>query len=395
LQTVTNWLIKVSDIEGTRRNYTLRITDFAKYMKEAHSIDIETLKEDYRDARYKGEIEREKFIDRLQDAIEDYICVLKTRNYTNMHVKMGIAIVSSFIRKGCKIKDIDIDIPKRTYAVFHNQDITKEVIKKLLEHATLRDRTFFLFLAETGLRPSTALHLTYDLIKRDYEANIIPMKIDLPSKLLKDRISARWTFLGEDGFKVLKEYLSTRESIKDNDYIFAPERPTRMKAKVITESALSNKFNKLVLKLGLDASTEKGKPKSLRLYTLRKFFFNNMKADSAYRNFWFCHKTIDDHYISTQEEKHREEYLKGYKSLRVFEPNEDVRIQALANELEKTKKELEELRKFDEIMQTRYDKVVNLYTILKESNEETILKIVEEWDRRNREKERAKERRSP
>ncbi|MGC8870897.1 MAG: hypothetical protein ACP5PT_07405, partial [Brevinematia bacterium] len=63
-----------------------------------------------------------------------------------------------------------------------------------------------------------------------------------------------------------------------------------------------------------------GKPKSLRLYCLRKYFWNNMRCDTSFRSYWFCHKSIDDHYITTTDiERHREEYLKGYEYLRIYE----------------------------------------------------------------------------
>jgi len=338
--------MKVGNSDATRNSYQNRIMAFAKYMKDHFNIDIETLKDAYREAKYKGEMEREKFLDKLHDAIEDYVCFVKTQKFSNMHVKLVVSIVSSYVKKGCGIKDIEIDIPRRTFPIFHNRDITKEEIKTILEHATLRDRTFFLMMVESGLRPSTLLALRYKYIKQDFEKNVIPMKIELPSELLKDRIEARFSFIGEDGFKVLKEFLSTRKSIGDNDFLFLPERPSSTKGEVPSESAMSNKFNRIILKLGLDTPIGKGKPKSLRLYNLRKYFFNNMKCDSAYRNYWFCHKSIDDHYISTQEDKHREEYAKGYKFLRVFQATDvDVRIEALTNELKAKDQRILELEK--------------------------------------------------
>jgi integrase len=346
MENISKWLMKVGNSNATRNSYQNRIMAFAKYMKEHFNIDIETLKDAYREAKYKGEMEREKFLDKLHDAIEDYVCFVKTQKFSNMHVKLVVSIVSSYVKKGCGIKDIEIDIPKRTFPIFHNRDITKEEIKTILEHATLRDRTFFLMMVESGLRPSTLLALRYKYIKQDFEKNVIPMKIELPSELLKDRIEARFSFIGEDGFKVLKEFLSTRKSIGDNDFLFLPERPGSAKGDVPSESAMSNKFNRIILKLGLDTPIGKGKPKSLRLYNLRKYFFNNMKCDSAYRSYWFCHKSIDDHYISTQEDKHREEYAKGYKFLRVFQATDvDVRIEALTNELKAKDQRILELEK--------------------------------------------------
>lgn len=368
MQSISKWLMKVSNSEATRRTYQQRIMAFAKYMQDNSKIDIELLKDAYREAKYAGEMEREKFLDKLHDAIEDYVCFVKTQKFTNMHVKLVVSIVSSYIRKGCGIKDIEIAIPKRTFPVFHNRDITKEEIKTILEHAGLRDRTFFLMMAESGLRPSTLLGLRYKYVKQDFEKNMVPMKIELPSELLKDRIEARFSFVGEDAFKVLKEYLSTRKEIGDNDFLFLPERPSTTKAEVPSESAMSNKFNRLVLKLGIDTALGRGKPKSIRLYNLRKYFFNNMKCDSAYRNYWFCHKSIDDHYISTQEDKHREEYSKGYKFLRVFQATDtDVRLEALTNELKAVKQELAEKEKLIvPLSESEWQGLKDLLTLMKQ-----------------------------
>lgn len=345
------------DSEGTRKEYKKVITWFQRFMKEKESIDIETLKDEYREAKYKGELEKEKFLDRLRDAMEDYFCYLKTRELSPGHEHTVLATVASFIRKGCSITDVSIELPKRVYVKYHNRDITKEEIRQIMDHATFRDKTFFLLLAESGLRPSTLLQVTYELIKTDFEAGKVPMKIELPSRILKDRVSARWAFIGEDGFKFLKEYLSQRKGIKDDDLIFSSERLGKRRGEPLLEQAMSNKFNNIVKKLGLAPPREGNKPKSLRLYCLRKFWFNNLKADSDYKNFWFCHKTVNDYYISQDIEKHREKYLEGYKFLRVFEPaSQELQIEALTNELKKERaKRTETESKIDALEQRFQD----------------------------------------
>jgi hypothetical protein len=82
------------------------------------------------------------------------------------------------------------------------------------------------------------------------------MKVELPSEILKDRISSRFTFVGEDAFKLLKEYLSLRTSIKDDDLILQPEVKARMKKPYLSPETFSNKFSDLVLELGLVEHTE-------------------------------------------------------------------------------------------------------------------------------------------
>jgi hypothetical protein len=114
--------------------------------------------------------------------------------------------------------------------------------------------------------------------------------------------------------------LSLRKDISDEDYIFVPDVPKRMRKKYLSPETFSNKFSKIVLKLGLDKQTEKGQPKELRLYCLRKYWFKYMKAESTFKNFWFCHKTVNDHYITRDIEVHRQEYAKYYNDLRIYEP---------------------------------------------------------------------------
>jgi len=390
LENITKWLLKVSGTDTTRKTYEVRIKAFGEYLKEHCGIDIETLKESYREARYTSEIERQKFLDKLQDAIEDYACFIKTQKRTPIHEANLLAIAVSYIKKGCGIKDIEVTFP-RMFTIFHNRDITKEEIIKILEHATIRDRAFFLMMAESGLRPSTLLNLRYKHIKQDYEKSTVPMKIELPSELLKDRISDRWTFIGEDGFRVLKEYLSTRKSIDENELLFIAERPSKLKGELVAETSFSNKFSRIVQKLGIDKPLGQGKPKSIRLYVLRKFFFNNMKCDSAYRNFWFCHSSVDDHYISQDQQRHREEYLKGYKFLRIYQPGDvDVRLEALTNELKATREQLiskdrviEEMRKDSEATKTtlkQLEPLLNFTKSLDEKDLKTFFKAISDDD---------------
>jgi len=332
---IENWLSKVANSEQTRKSYLNKITQFSNYLKE-HGLNIETLKEDYRQAKYKGEIEKERFLDNLKDVIDNYLAYVKTLNYSPMHERLLMSIISSFLKKGCGIKDIDIPMRKRAFVKYHNRDITKEEIRKILEHAGLRERAFFIMMCESGLRPSTLLQLRYKHIKDDYEKGIIPMRIILPSALLKDRIPDRFTFIGEDGYRILKEYLSVRGQLKDDDLLFTATKPGRVKGEIITESSLSNIFNKLVQKLGLDVSIGKAKPKGLKLYSLRKYFFNNMRCETTYKNFWFCHSSIDDHYLSsTDVETHRKMYMEGYKYLRIYEPSVNGKVSSLEDELKK------------------------------------------------------------
>ena len=82
-------------------------------------------------------------------------------------------------------------------------------------------------MAESGMRPDTLCKLQYKHFKQDYENNRIPMKVELPSEILKYKVSDRFTFVGEDGVKILREYLKTFLPLSDEDYVFRPRRKGR------------------------------------------------------------------------------------------------------------------------------------------------------------------------
>jgi hypothetical protein len=96
-----------------------------------------------------------------------------------------------------------------------------------------------------------------------------------------------------------------------------------------------------------ESSKGKGKPRQLRLYCLRKYFRNNIKVESAYREFWMCHSFgVDEHYLSRDVEKHREKYAEGYESLRVFEATPTVKVnQEQKQEIEGLKERITSLEK--------------------------------------------------
>ena len=282
---------------------------------------------EWRKARYDYRT-REMFIDEWSEKIEAYYYDLKDDYAPETKHSIITPVISYF--KHSKIP-VDPDIQERIYVKYHNRDISKEEIARILEHASLRDRTFFLWMAESGQRPYTLVQLRYKHIKQDFEEGRIPMKIDLPAELIKDRVGYRWSFVGEDGYGSLKEYMAPRGALNDEDLIFQPERPERMKNSFLGPTTFTNAFSRIVVKLGLDKPIKGGKPKSLRLYCLRKYFRNNIRVrDVAYREFWMGHTFgTDEHYLTRNVERHREEYAGAYDSIRVSQPNTSETIEGL------------------------------------------------------------------
>lgn len=199
---VSFWLKKAA--QSPRTAYWYRNT-FALYVNSA-GLNPETIVSEWQTARYDYS-QRERFLDRHAEIIERYAVGELSRLTPNAR-KAKLSAVKSFYHHN-KIP-VEADIKERTYVVNHNRAITKQEIVRILEHASLRDKCFFLTMLESGQRPQTLCLLRYRNIKTDFEANRVPMKIDLESEILKDNVSKRFTFIGEDGFRVLKEYLAPR-----------------------------------------------------------------------------------------------------------------------------------------------------------------------------------------
>jgi len=333
------WVNKRCGSETTLRRYMRRSKLFFEWVGTHPDELVATWKKVKYDYRL-----REQFIDEWTEKIENYI-FNNLDNYTPLSRLNELGMVESFF-KAHKIP-VESDKPKHPFVKFHNRDITKKEIRRIVEHTTLRNKAFFLMMAESGLRPYTLVQLRYKHIKKDFEANTVPMRIELPSELLKDRVEARWTFIGEDAFKVLKAYLKPRLPLQDENLIFLSKR-SDTKHDFLLPQTFTNIFGRVALKLGITETTQKGKPKPIRLYCLRKFFNNNLRYEgfnTAYREFWMGHKTTQTHYINRDPEYHRKEYKKGYEQLRIQEPATPAQLTQITEELKKRDVEIQELRK--------------------------------------------------
>lgn len=372
---IQDWLSQVCESQKTKVSYTWLWQNFAKFAKN-RGKDSETLVDGWRTAKRIGEKEKEAFLEEWQDIIRSYGTLLRTK-FAPITVKNCLTALKSFLRYW----DIPlkVDLPKHSYVIYHNRDIKREELKRILTFASPRDKVMFLVLAESGMRVDNVVNLKYGQIKEDFEAAKVPMKVMLPSNSLKDHVGDRWTFIGYEGFKELANYLHGR-TLKPDDYVFTSERGGKCKGEQFKAGSLSVKFNRLVQKLGIDKSrggsaTGRPKPKEIRLHGLRKYFRNNHSADSSYIAFWMGHSLgVDSHYISRDAEQHRREYLKGYGSLRVLEVDtseaQSAEITALKAELEQTKKErattlqavMERMSKLEEQLAEKNSVIASLTT---------------------------------
>jgi len=328
--TVKFWLNKSCGSEKTKDTYLKQFGKFCNHL----NVNPDALIQKWKTVRYNWK-KRQEFLDEWSEKVEVYT-YNELENLASMTKTLTIAVILSFFKHN-KIP-LEVTKPKHPHVTYHNKDITQEQIKRILKYCTVRDKTFYLMMVESGLRPLTLCQLKFRDIKDEFKAKRIPMKIDLPASILKDRVGHRFSFIGEDSFKALNEYLSTRLPINDNDYVFIKEK--RGKNEPVTPSSFSTIFSTLIVKLEFDKPTGNGKPKSLRMYCLRKYFRNNIRVrDTSYRKFWMGRAFgVDEHYLTRDVETHREVYEEAYPSFRIFQPETEL----TSGQVEKLKDKLAE-----------------------------------------------------
>ena len=181
--TVDIWIRKVCGSKETERNYLLRIEKFCKHYK----INPDELIKKWKTVRHDW-TERQKFIDEWSEKVEDYYALSDS---TPLSKLTEISPIKSFFRSH-RIP-IEVRTQKHPHVTYHNRDITKSELRRILDHSELRDRTFFLMMAESGLRPSTLVQLKYRDIREYYENNEVPMKIRIRTDPNKFKDKESWT----------------------------------------------------------------------------------------------------------------------------------------------------------------------------------------------------------
>ena len=300
--------------------------------------------------------EYETAIDRLfrrkyAGYIRGFISHLVHEGYASGSVKVMVAIIQSFF----KYSDLPLGhIPvARSKITFHNRDITKSEIVNILNICAPRERAFFCMMTQTGLRPHTICQLRIKHIQPDFKNSVIPCKVDVPVELAKGQYRAYFTFMGKESVNHLKNYFRTRPNIRPESYLFTQRGSDRK----MDRRNVSHRFNEAVLKLKEKGLIEykqkaKGKPGSVRLYNLRKFFrkYAN-QAGFEFVQFWMGHvvkEGQEEHYQHKDEEFHRQLYAEKampFLRLEMATPSEtEQTIKQLEQKMEELRQENLELK---------------------------------------------------
>lgn len=173
--------------------------------------------------------------------------------------------------------------------------------------------------------------------------------------------------MGSESVKYLKAYLSKRGPIQPGQYVFV-SHGTEKKANT---RSISNIFAGIISGLKaqglLDFEQKKqGKPRTLHLYCLRKFFRKYAsQAGNDYVQYWMGHSLgVDEHYFSHDVELHRKEYAeKAMPHLRIEQATplqHDAIIENQQREIERLKKKMNRTSKQLTRLMDRLDKTLDL-----------------------------------
>lgn len=320
------------------------------------------------------------FLRRYAQFLRAYISELRKNGYTTNSIKTKVTAVKSFF----KYNDLPLGfVPNgRTKVEFHNRDITKEDIVRIMGISRIRDKAFFCIMAQTGIRIDTLCNLKLKHIQPDFKNGVIPCKVEVPQEIAKGKYRSYFTFMGEESVKYLKAYLaSRRQNITVESFLFTSYgKDTKLNRKSISV-IFKDSIEKLKAKGLIDFEQKaKRKPRTVRLYSLRKFFRKFAhQAGFEFVQFWMghiVHAGVDEHYRPKDVEFHRKLYAEKampYLRLETATPSEtELTITELRKQLEErdeVMKKLQPLIEFADVLENeeaRYA-VSTFFTYLKEA----------------------------
>jgi integrase len=270
--------------------------------------------------------------------------------------------------------------------VYHNRDIGKPEIQAVLAASKPRERAFFSFMVQSGLRPETVCMLQF----KDLEPfDKTPCKVTVKKEKSKGHYADYFTFIAEDAVKYLQDYLSTRIKKTPEDFLFTNLNETGH----LHRSHPSRYFQETASKLRTAGKVQyetkvQGKPSELRLYNLRKYF-RKMAYQSGgdFCNFWMGHalpQASDKAYFPRDGlsletvEIHRKVYAeKAMPNLRIESalPSEtEAVIKEQAKQIGQLQSELAAL-KTEQTLQKSKDDVIQELMRKMEKMEETVQKM--------------------
>jgi integrase len=306
--------------KNTARQYHLRLSLFAKFIKEKYKIDLD------------------KFLQQLKnkdfdpyDVLNDY-CIFLQSNYNIGPITFRDKIIT--VKTFLEYSDIDISPRKFKLKVRfpktiskHKEAIDKEDIIKILNGCSnLRVKTYVMLLASTGLRATEALSIRL----KDLDINNNPAKLTIRGEYTKTKVD-RYVFLTREvveqikiwidykyrkrrvcyyykdkeknGKKTITEYRTPEK--KQNELIFSLYQSDKPPRPEILYGNLSPIFAKTLDRIGM-GNREDGNEirREITLHSFRRWIKSTI-SDLGYADYseWFIGHTGSTYWRKKDNEK--------------------------------------------------------------------------------------------
>jgi len=370
------WLSSVSyehsQSKATDEQYKRVFNEFTQFI----NLAPEEIIQEYENAE-TNHISERTIKRRNSQRIQQFITHLTEKGLGANSTKSYIGAIMSFY----KYNDLPLGhIPQaKSGVIYHNKDITKDEINKIMAVSPIREKAFFAIMAQSGLRPHTIGQLRIKHLEKILEPDTPkPCKITVPKEIEKGKYGeGHPTFIAEEAIKYTKQYLNTRTNLNPESLLF--------NAHTINDTPIDSKdasrtFRKSARKLqqtgAISYKIREGKPSELRLYNLRKYFrkyANQMGFEHV--NYLMNHVTkgSDNSYTPHDDEWYRKLYEEQAMPFLRFEtptPTETteiittLKIQHQA-ELDKRDKENQELKKELQKQQQQINNIIKMFENLK------------------------------
>jgi integrase len=156
-----------------------------------------------------------------------------------------------------------------------------------MEVANVKDKVIVSILALSGMRIGTLVKLTYGHVRKDLEAEIIPVHIHVPKEIVKGNYHDYDTFLGQEAVEALKAYLEIRrkgtrkippEVLMDQSPLIRNESINKIRP--VKEASISYLIHKLFIQAGVITKGE-AKLYQVQPHSMRKYFRTQLGAVST------------------------------------------------------------------------------------------------------------------
>ena len=320
---IRRWFAIRSIAESTRETYMSYMTQFLKLNQYSlYEIYVEAQKEQLKDIPVNQRL--------LTQLILDYKIHIEEKKYAESTKNIKMNVLYSF----CNAFEFKIPSIRRKKVLCevknYERPIRKSEILKMMNNNSMREKTFLVLQATSGMSSKEARNIKIDdllkIINEELNLNIESINDLLHNrekilehncfeiKLIREKARYRYiTYISNECMKHILNYIEFRYKQHGNkklnnihEYLFVTSRGTRMSSRAVT-----GMYREMGKNVGFDS--EKNTYRFWRSHNIRKYFYNIVEeiVGIEYADEWLGHtpsKTTQAY--ARREYRMRQAYLK-------------------------------------------------------------------------------------